>query len=606
MELRVALWESCRHSVETTRAELQGIIGRLDVLVPAQAETIAFLREVKLTARVRTLKDAVVGDLGRMLWTLLGMVAFVLFIACANVANLLLVRAEGRRQELAVRVALGAGRAALLRPLLAESLGLGLAGGILGLALAHAAVRATTALAPANLPRMGEVGVDLRVAAFTLVISLVSALAFGMFPVLRYGRSDLSAVIKEGGSRGGTAGRERHRVRNGLVVAQVTLALVLLVGSGLMFRSFLALIAVNPGFQREGVLTVRLTVPPGEVAEPAAVAELYRHLRERLAAQQGVSAVGSVSTLPLSRQLSFGGHQIEEFPTGPSEMPPMAFAAYADPGYFEAMGIPVVEGRTFQAGDGANTFRAAVVSRAYAKRWWPRGSAIGKRIGWGPGEMWQIVGVIADARNRGLREGPEEMIFLPTLLGPAAEPQSVRSRDLVVRVSGDPAAFLPVLRREIQQLNPRIPLANPRTMEEVVRASEATTSFTMAVLGSASVVALLLGLIGIYGVVSYVVSQRTREIGVRLALGATGGSVSAMVVRQGVSLAAIGVALGLLVSFAGSRVVDSLLYGVSSRDPLTYAAVALSLTAVAALASWIPARRAAAVDPAIALRQDSQ
>ena len=591
-------------TVESAQAEMQGIIGRLEELAPEAGPTIGFFREVNLSARVESLKDAVVGDLARTLWTLLGMVAVVLFIACANVANLLLVRAEGRQRELALRRAVGAGRAALVRPFLAESLGLGIAGGVLGVAIAAVAVRTTAALAPADLPRMAEVGVDLRVLAFTAALSLLSSLAFGLFPVLRYGRRDLSHALKEGGSRGGTAGRERNRVRNGLVVVQVTLALVLLVGSGLMFRSFLALMAVDPGFAPEGVLTVRLTVPEGEIAEPAGVADFYRQLRERLAAQPTVEAVGATGGVPFTGIFSFGGHGIEDHPAGPNELPPVAFGTFADPGYFEAMGIPVVEGRALQAGDAADGFRGVVVSRAYAERWWPDGSALGKRIRMGSPEWWQIVGVVENARHRGLQEDPEEIYYMPTMGGSAAEPFAVRSRDLVVRVNGNPTAFLPVLRREIADLNPRVPLANPRTMEDVVRESAAQTSFTMAVLGSASVVALLLGLIGIYGVVSYVVSQRTREIGVRLALGATGASVRGMVVRQGLTLAGVGVGVGLAVALAASRVIDSLLYGVSSRDPLTYGAVALSLAAVAALASWIPARRAAAVDPAIALRRE--
>jgi predicted permease len=585
-------------------AELRGLIARLDELVPEAEQAVGFLREVNLTARVSTLKDAVVGDLSRVMWTLLGMVAFVLVIACANVANLLLVRAEGRQREFAVRQALGASRATLARPFLAESLVLGFAGGTLGVAIAVLAVRTTTALAPADLPRMAEVGVDVRVLAFTALLSLLAAFAFGSFPILRYARGDLSGALKEGGARGGTAGRERHRVRNGLVVAQVTLALVLLVGSGLMFRSFLALMAVDPGFRKEGVLTVQLSVPPGEIAEPRAVADLYRQLRERLATQTAVVAVGAGGAVPLSGQLSFGSHQIEDHPTAPNELPPMAFFTNVDPGYFDALGIRVIEGRAIEANDAADGFRGVVVSRAYAGRWWPDGSALGRRVEVGPGGPWEIVGVVADVRNRGLQEDPEEMLYLPTVIGPADEPQSVRTRELVVRVNGDPAAFLPAVRRVINELNPHVPLANARTMDEVVRVAAAETSFTMAVLGAASAVALLLGLVGIYGVVSYVVTQRTREIGVRMALGATGAEVRGMVVRQGTGLAVIGVAAGLAAALGASRVIESLLFGVSSRDPLTYGAVGASLIAVACLASWIPARRAAGVDPTVALRQE--
>jgi putative ABC transport system permease protein len=591
-------------TVEAARAEIEGIIARLDQLRPEDAQTVAFLREVRLASRIDPLKEVIVGDLQRVMWTLLGMVGFVLLIACANVANLLLVRAEGRQRELAVRQALGGSRAAIARPFLAESLVLGLAGGGLGVGVAAAAVRITTALAPSDLPRMWEVGIDPRVLAFTAIVSLVAAFTFGMFPVLRYGNGDLSGALKEGGARGGTAGRERHRVRNTLVVAQVTLALVLLVGSGLMFRSFLALMAVDPGFRQDGILAVQLAVPTAEIQEASAVADFYRQLTERVAALPGVQAVGATAAVPLGGQLNFVTHSIEDHPTGPDELPPMSFLTYVDEGYFETMGIRIVEGRALEAGDGAHRFRAAVVSRAYAQRWWPDASAVGRRIEFGPGGPWEIVGVAENVRNRGLQEDPEELVYLPPMLGPAEAPQAVRTRELLVRVAGDPLAALPIVRNQVRELNPRIPLANPRTMNDVMRVAAAETSFTMAVLGSASVVALLLGLIGIYGVVSYIVTQRTRELGVRMALGATRGSVRMLVVRHGVTLAGIGVGVGLAFTLGASRLIESLLFGVSARDPLTYAAVAAALVLIATLASWIPARRAAGVDPAVALRND--
>ncbi|HUG42084.1 MAG TPA: ABC transporter permease [Longimicrobiales bacterium] len=594
-------------TVETARAELVSLIRRLEDLRPDAGPVLGFLREVRLTAVVEPLKEAMVGDVGRTLWTLLGMVGFVLLIACANVANLLLVRAEGRQRELALRRAIGAGRWDVIRPFLAESLGLALAGGALGVAMAALAVRTTLALAPAGIPRMNEVGVDFRVLAFTGAVSLLAALIFGLLPSFRYGRSDLSGHLKDGAGRGGTTGRERHRTRNTLVVTQVALALVLLVGSGLMIRSLMALLAVHPGFEPEGVLTVRLGVPPGEIADPAAVADFYRQVQDRLRAQPGVVAVGAVAGGPLTGQLGFFAQAIEDHPTPPDGLPPLAFASFADPGYFEAMEIPLLEGRTLHADDGATGFRGAVVSRAFADRWWPGGSALGRRIrpGGGPdGAWWEIVGVVADVRNRSLQEDPEEIIYYPTLVGEPDQPGAIRSRDLVVRVDGDAAAFLPVLRREVRDLNARIPLANPRTMRDIVEQSMSRTSFTMVVLSSASFVALLLGMVGIYGVVSYVVSQRTREIGVRMALGAPRATVRSMVVRQGMTLAVVGVAIGLIGAVAGSRLLQTLLYGVSATDPVTYTAVAAVLAAVALAASWIPARRAAAVDPAIALRNE--
>ena len=593
-------------TAESVNSELAGLIGRLGDLRPDAGPVLGFLREVELTAVVRPLKQATVGDVSRTLWTLLGMVAFVLLIACANVANLLLVRAEGRQRELALRRAIGAGHWDVVRPFLAESLALTLAGGALGVAVAALAVQTTLGLAPAGIPRMSEVGVDLRVLAFTGAVSLLAALLFGLFPSLRFIRSDLSGHLKDGGGRGGTTGRERHRARNTLVVVQVALALVLLVGSGLMIRSLVALLAVDAGFEAEGVLTVRLSVPPGEIAEPAGVADFYRQLQDRLRAQPGVEAVGAIGGLPLTGQMGFFGHAIEDHPTAPDAIPPLAFGTFADPGYFETMGIEVVEGRSLAPGDRADGFRGVVVSQAFVERWWPEGDALGKRLrpGGGPGEWWEIVGVVENVRNRSLEEEPEEIIYYPTVVGEPAQPGSIRSRDLVVRVAGDPAAFLPILRREVRDLNARIPLANPRTMQAVVAESASRTSFTMVVLSAASFVALLLGMVGIYGVVSYVVSQRTREIGVRMALGAPRKTVRTMVVRQGMTLAAVGVAIGLVGAFAGSRVLETLLYGVSATDPMTYIGVASVLAAVALLASWIPARRAAGVDPAIALRNE--
>jgi putative ABC transport system permease protein len=590
---------------ELVHGDLAGIIARLGELLPeAPPQMVAMIQRSQLAPRVSTLKEAVVGDLTRTMWTLLGLVAIVLLIACANIANLLLVRAESRQRELAVRQALGAGRWDLGRPVLAESLVLAVSGGVVGVAIAALAVRMTIALAPENLPRMGEVGMDLRVLAFAAVVSLVAAFGPGMLPLRRHGRGDLSTELREGGARGGTAGRKRHRVRNTLVVAQVVLALVLLVGSGLMFRSFVALMAVDPGFDRDGILAVQVSVPPAEVEESRAAEEVFRQLRERLGSQPGVVSVSAASWVPLGGQLAFMSHFLEDFPTEEGEPPHMVHLTYVDPGYFETLGIPVVDGRTLGDGDAADALRGLVVSRAYAERWWPDASALGRRISVLGGDPWEIVGVVENVRHRGLQEDPEEIIYVPTLTGAAAEPQVARTRELLVRVAGEPMAFLSMVRSEVRELNSQLPVSNPRSLQDVARASAAATSFTMAILGAASLVALLLGLVGIYGVVSYVVTQRTREIGVRMALGATGASVRRMVVRQGLGLAGIGIGVGLVIAFWASRLMDSLLYGVSAQDPVTYGLVAVTLLAVAALASWIPARRAAGVDPATALRQE--
>jgi predicted permease len=587
-------------------AQLQALIDRLPELFPDQAGATAFLASVGLEARVIPLKEAVVGDVSQALWILLGTVGFVLLIACANVANLLLVRAEGRQRELALRVAVGAGRADVLRAFMAESIVLATLGGVLGVMVASLAVRVTAGLIPTEIPRMAEVGVDPRVLGFSAVVALGCALLFGFFPLARYGTDDLAGQLREG-ARGASGGHHGNRLRTGLVVVQVALALVLLVGSGLMLRSFVALRAVDPGFDPEGGLTARLSVPQAEVPGWQETEDLYRQLRERLAAEAGVEAVGIGLPVPLSAgSLSFGSIEVEDHPRGPDELSVFASQPFVGPGYFEALGIDVREGRTFRDGDGAAGARAVVVSESFARHWWPGSSPLGRRVGGdGSPEGWyEIVGVVGETHFVGLDRDPEEVVYFPLTLGPRDDPFVIRTVDVIVRTSGDPLAFVPALRRALRELNPRLPLASPRTLDDVVDQATARTSFTMAMLGAASGIALLLGLVGIYGVISYIVAQRTREIGVRMALGATAPSVRGMVVRQSFAVAALGVAVGLVAARSLSGVMASLLYGVSATDPVTYAAVAAALVAVAVAASWIPARRAARVDPSLALRSD--
>lgn len=591
-------------TIDGVDSELQALIGRLQELYP-ESGAPAFLAEVNLRAEVQPLKEALVGDLDRTLWILLGTVGFVLLIACANVANLLLVRAESRQRELALRIAVGAGRGHVIRGFLSESFTLAAFGGVLGVAVAALAVRISVDLLPMALPRVDEIGVDARVLAFTAAISIGSALLFGFFPLLQAG-GDLSNQLRSGGARGETGSRETHRVRNGLVVSQMALALMLLVGSGLMLRSFQELRRMDPGFDPDGVLTARITVPTAEVAENGAVTAFYTSLRERLEGQPTVESVGFTQSVPLGAGLGYYGFPVEDFPAGPGDIGVLASHNQVSLGYFEAMGIDLLEGRVFQPGDGADGTRAVVVNQAFAERWWPGQSAIGRRISQGiPDEDWfEIVGVVEDSHYQSLEQQPEHLVYWPPTTGRAADPAMARSMDVVIRTSSDPTMLVPVLRREVAALNPRIPVSNPRAMVEVVSDATARTSFTMALLGAASGVALLLGLVGIYGVVSYVVAQRTREIGVRMALGATAASVRQMVVRQGLVLAAWGVVIGLIGSAALSRVMSSILFGVSAIDPWTYAAVSVTLVYVSMAASWIPARRAAGVDPSRALRSE--
>ena len=592
-------------SIESVYAELQGLISRLGELFPDSGQP-AFLAEVGLRARVRPLKEVLVGDVSTTLWVLLGTVGFVLLIACANVANLLLVRAETRQREMALRLAMGAGRREIVRFFMGESLILALAGGGLGVLVSSWALGISTRFIPTDLPRMAEVGVDLRVLGFTALITLGCALFFGFFPLLRYGAGDLANQLKEGGGRGATGGRDRHRLRNGLVVLQVAMALILLVGAGLMFRSFLALRALDPGFRVEGILTARISVPPAEGGGSEETIGLYRQLRDRMEGLPGVEVVGMTLSAPLAGGVPLTTIGVEDHPRGPDEMPIFSNWVLVNEGYFETMGIRLLEGRTFQTGDGAGGTRAAVVSESFARHWWPDSSPLGRRLGDDGGvdgvDWWQIVGVVADVHQQSLESDPEEMVYYPLTIGPAAAPQTARSLDILVRTSGDPLQLVPALRRELRDLNPRIPLSNPRTMEAVFGAATARTTFAMAMLGAASGIALLLGLVGIYGVISYVVAQRTKEIGIRMALGATGSSVKGMVVRQGLVLATVGVAVGLLAASLLSSVMSSILFGVSALDPVTYGSVAVAMIGVAALASWVPAVRASSVDPNHALR----
>jgi predicted permease len=593
-------------SQEGAEAEIAGMLGTLDQIFP-ESPGASFLMDVGISARIAPLKEYLVGDLTTTLWILLGTVGFVLLIAAANVANLLLVRAEGRQREMALRVAVGAGRGDVLKTFMGESLILATSGVALGLLVAWVAIEVTEGFIPESLPRMAEVGMNLRVLGFTAAIGAGCAVFFGLFPLVRYGADDLAGQLKEGAARGSTGGGPSHRLRNGLVVTQVALAMVLLVGSGLMLRSFMALRAVDPGFDTVGILTARFTVPTGEVEDPREVAAFYRALQERLAAQPGVEAAGLVTSVPLGGGgNSFGGLEVEDHPRGPDELPIFAALPQIGPGAVEALGIEVLEGRSLQPGDAGDGLRGALVSRAFAEAWWPEGSPVGRRVRFGgPDQDWhQIVGVVDDVRSQGLATPPQETVYFPSLVEAGGQYFIPRGQDVVVRVAGDPLAFLPILRRELQALNPRIPLSNPRTMSEVFRGATARTSFTMSLLGAASGIALILGLVGIYGVISYIVSQRTREIGVRMALGASAGSVRGMVVRHGVVLSLGGVALGLGAAALLSRVMASLLYGVEAVDPLTYATVGASLVAVATLASWLPALRAAGVDPSKALRAD--
>jgi predicted permease len=572
--------------------------------------------DAKLSVLVHPLRNDIVGDVERILWILLGSVALILLIACANVANLFLVRAEGRQREVAVRVALGASRGAIFRSFLAESLGLGLLGGVLGLALAAAGTRLLVHLRPQGIPRLEEIGVDARVVAFTAVVALLSGLFFGLIAALRYGSPTLVPALKDGG-RGGTAGKERNRARHILVVSQVALALVLLVGAGLMVKSFWQLRNVDPGFNPQGVLTLRLSLPETDYPDSRKTTRFHQQLLDKVRAIPGVEAAGTISLLPLSGGGNNSGTAFEDFPLPPGTVPPILASRYVSPGYFEAMGIPRLEGQIFDRLDTEHPEATAVVSQALAERFWPGKSALGHRLFRGlptPGEVdrWcTIVGVVGSVHEKSLDQKPEETIYYPLLVrrpsedDPAGVDYTPRYFALVVKSrGGEPAALTPRVRQAVRELDANVPLAEVMPMTEVLDRSTARTSFTMLLLVIAAAVALLLGAVGLYGVISYTVTQRTREIGVRMAIGANRWEIARMVLGEGMVLTVVGIVIGLAGAFSATRLMVALLYEVTPTDPPVFASVPLLLALIALFSAYLPARRAADTEPLEAIRYE--
>lgn len=550
---------------------------------------------------VHSLRDEVVGETRKPLWILLGTVGVVLLIACANVASLLLVRGDGRRREIAVRAALGASGGRIARSLLMESSVLAVAGGAAGLALAWAGMPLLLKAAPPELPRIAQVTVDRSVLAFAAAITLLSALLSGAAPAVRASAVGLAGVLRQSGS-GATGGAGRHGVRDILVVGQTALAMILLVGSALMVKSFWAIGRIDPGFDTHGILTFRVSLPSAEYSG-GRVAAFHERLLERLRALPGVEAAGGVSEFPLLTHAAGTAYLVEGLPIKPGVLPPMFYYKYAAPGYFRAMGIGLVAGRTLAPGD----TDAVVVSRALAERVWPGQQALGKRIrvesDTAAGSWERVVGVVENTRDHGLREDPIEVVYHP-LVGPHGdEGRTVPSLSYAVRAA-NPLSLVGAVRSAVKEMDPGLPVAGVQTIEEVVSASIVRLTFTALALAVAAFMALALAAMGLYGVLSYVVAQRTQEIGVRMALGAQAGHVVRMVVDCGARLAGVGLAVGLAGAAGLTRLLQGLLYGTTPLDPVTFAATSMVFLAVALPASWLPARRAASVDPLRSLRLD--
>jgi putative ABC transport system permease protein len=566
-------------------------------------------QEVRLGPNVRPLAKDVIGDVGRVLWVLLGTVGIVLLIACANVANLFLVRAEGRQQELAIHAALGAGSRRIAWELLSESLVLGIIGGAAGLLLAYAGVRGLVALAPAGLPRVHDIGFDPIVLLFTLAISLGAGALFAIIPVIKFATPRLASALNQGG-RLGTASRQRHRARNALVVAEIALAVVLLVASGLMIRTFQAMRHVNPGFTNPSqVLTFRVSIPESLIKDPEQTARTHEQIVRRLEQIPGTVSVGLTSSIAMEGVGENDPVFVEDFPGPGGRLPPIRKYKMIEGSYHTTMGNRLVAGRILTWNDSYTRAPVVAVSENFAREYWKEpAAALGRRIRNSPENPWRtIVGVVGDERDDGLAKSAPVIIYWPLLMNTFwTDPVRVqRNAAYVVRTE---RAKSPTLVKEIQQavwsVNGSLPVANLRTLSDIMSGSMAQTSFALVMLGISAGVALMLGVVGIYGVIAYVASQRTKEIGIRIALGAVSRDVTGLFLRQGLLLACAGIAIGMVTAGAATRVMTALLYGVGALDPVTYVAVALGLGLTAMLASYLPAARAARVDPAEALRRE--
>jgi putative ABC transport system permease protein len=591
------------------------VIGRLKAgvaLAQAQAEMSAIAARLagqypeKIAGhgiKLQLLSDVVIGDIKPALFVLLGAVGFVLLIACANVANLLLARAGARQREIAVRTALGASRSRIVRQLLTESVLLAVAGGSAGLLVAVWGVNPLVSLSTETIPRVREIAIDARVACFTLLISLLTGVVFGLIPALQVSKPDLNDALKESGRT--TAGLRRNRLRSLLVVSEIAASLVLLAGAGLMIKSFAKLNHVDPGFNPDKLLTMGVTLLRSKYPEDAKVAAFYSQLLERVAAAPGVKSAGAITELPLSGSNTSDYFTIEGRPAVAKEEQPLTECRTITPHYFDAMEIPLLKGRDFTENDTKQTPNVAVINEAFARRHFAEEDPIGHRIKL-QGQFRDpllIVGVVGNVRDFGLDEQPTPEAYLPYLQNPLSETYD-RSLTIVVRTKSDPGTIAGALRADLFSLDKSLPVQKLKPMSEYLRDSLSRRRFNMVLLSVFASVALLLAAVGIYGVISYGVAQRTHEIGIRVAIGAQARDILKLVIGQAMLLTLVGIAAGLASAFALTRLMESLLFGVSATDPLTFAMISVILTGVALGACFVPARRAMKVDPIVALRYE--
>jgi len=578
-------------SMQQALVQLQEVAARLEREFPQEQAGRSVL--------VTPLRDTVVGRSRRALLILLGSVALVLLIACANVANLLLARAAVRRREVAIRLALGASRTRLVRQFLVESLVLALAGAVFGALLARWSLSLLGPLAESALPISGGIPLDGRVFGFLLLASLISGLAFGIVPALQASKEDVRDTLSDAGAKTTSSGRQQ-RFRNALVVLEIALSLVLLIGAGLLMRGFVNLSGTAPGLVAENVLTAHVAIPAAQLDGSAL--KIFHPLLESLRRIPGVRSAAVVSMLPIQDAWTNGSYLVEGRPAPPPGKDFIAEYRVASPQFFSSLGIPILRGRDFTEGDGGVGVRRLIVNEALARQQFPGENPVGRQLRLDREAPHTIVGVVGGVRQAGLDTPPLPEIYFPYVQ--IGSDRWLGDATLVIRTAVPPASLASAVRQAVRSIDPGLPIYKVQTMEEVIGRSLSDRWLNLWLLGIFAGIALVLSAAGLYGVISYLVAQRTREIGVRIALGAQTRDVIRMVMEQGAKLTAAGVALGLLGALAFTRVLASLLYGVSARDPLTFASIAALLAAVALLATWLPARRAARVDPMVAIRKE--